>query len=781
MKIFRFCIVLLALGCLVAPAMFFGGCAKSLDGNTDANLAPEVWFVNVPPENSQSSVNPIINWYGQDEDGQIDYYRYLVVREDVMGEALGGMPADWNPQAEPLTADQLASYVAINLLEIHDTMWTVLLVRADSTDPHSSNIIPMSAEMQDPVRTYVPQFVFVQAFDEEGMGSEIAFRRFLRNDNPPGTRIVAFVEGVPFINSVFESGPATGIRLRWQGSDVIDYPTDAPPFEFQWKLFGPYSDEELDELLETYRSTVFVTNDARIFKFNDSLGLDSFLTIDTSTVPWDTILDSTTIRGAMFITCDTSFDNGADTIINDGDTLYRDCDTLGIDSIQTSNIWGTVDTLLRVYDEDFYTGRFSNGTNTYRLADSSHDEFGNIWVTDMQETIYDAYWNAPAVTTQAGTFIFVVRSRDDASVPDLTPAWRAFTVINPQHERDVLVMNWSSSAHENKALEDSLSAYWNEAIDNWVAETGHHDVDFDPALDVLDISPYVTDNKMLELILKYKVAIMTQDAAVSGTWSSVGEPVQNTMVALQTGVNVWVTARVPLTAGGSFLIAAPHQAVTAPGAYQYFFGIEEVTFPGWGSHITNFFDGFGYGLPRTEHFIGTLSLDDDQWPELSIDTTRLRTRYHWAGWIPTEQPYGAAQPFMPYLAEFGALPQVGWCVRTYDTEPMYLFKSMYGNEHPLIADLSFHGRPVAIRLNRGLFRTVHFMFTPLALEPETGQQIVNHVMSWLYDGRLEFSTSKRVDNNSTALSADLEDRYWQAYWNANGDRETFYELLKDAY
>jgi len=765
MNTFRNSIILLALGGLILTAMFLGGCSKTLEGDTYANEKPEVWFVNVPPEDSRSSVNPIVNWYGQDRDGQIDYYRYIVVREGDMGAAMGR--TDWNPLDDPLTETDLATYVSDYLGDLSDTLWTVLLVRADSTDPHTSNIIPMSAEMEDPVMTFVPQYVFVQAFDEEGLGSDIAYRRFLRNDNPPNTRIVAFIEGVPFINSVLPSGPATGIRLRWQGSDVIDYPTDAPPFEFQWKLFGPYSDAEYDALIDSFLVPVFVTNDAQVFKFGlppDSVGVDSFLTVDTTVTPWDTTLDSTSIRylSTALIVCDTTYENGVE---------VESCDTILIDTLEGSNVYGTMDTLLRVYDDDFL-----NSDEFYRVADSSYDEFGNIWVTDERETIYDVYKDAPADTTQTGTFIFVVRSRDDAEVPDLTPNWRSFTVINPQHERDVLVVLWSNSADENKSSDDSTRVFWDIAINDWIDDGRVGDVIFDSALDIRHVSAYTQHNAMLQLILRYKVAIMIQDAEVSGQWSVHGQAVQNTITALQTGVNVWVAARVPL---GSHATGSPLAVDFASPDYQYFFGVQQSTFPGWSSGFFNNQDGYGFGLPRTEHFIGTLSLDEDKWPELSVDTTRLRTRYRWAGWIPDSLNPGGF-PFYPYLDTPGALPQVGWCVRTFDTEAMYLFKSVYGNEHAQFTNLSFHGRPVSLRLNRGLFRTVHFMFTPLALEPTSAAIIIDEVMDWLYDGRVELTPGGRTDRHAV-LSADLESRYWQCYWNANGDAETFHELLKNAY
>ncbi len=753
-------IVLTLTALVILTASFFSGCAKRLEGETYANEKPIVWFVNVPPEGAKSSVNPIVNWMGQDRDGQIDFYRYLVVREDEIGDSLS-KPSGWNPSSEPLSEAEVRAFVDDMLLGMPDSLWTVLLVRADSTDPHSSNIIPMSAQMDDPVRTYVPQFVFVQAFDEEGLGSDVAFRRFLRNDNPPETRIVAFIPNVPFINSVLPSGPATGIRFRWQGSDAVDYPTDAPPFEFQWKLFGPYSDSLFLELIDSFETTVFVTNDARVFKFG----------LPPDTIGWDTIwIDSPTIFDTVPVLLPTSM-IVCDTTYVGGDPVET-CDTIHIDTLRGSNVYGVVDTLLRVYDDDFLNSVFD------RVADSSHDEYGNVWVTDTRDSIYNAYGNAPSDTTQSGRFVFVIRSRDDAHVPDLTPAYESFVVIDPKHERDILVSNWSGSGHDNIAIQDSARNFWDRAIGAWIndpAGNDHTGVVFEPDIDYMSNMSTLPDTAFLKLLLKYKLSLVLQDAVQSGTWSNRSDrnKYANTLVGLQTGVNVWVMARVPL--GRHLAYTESLRIHTALPPYQFFFGVQQTTFPGWGEGLRQGGDGYGYGRPRPEHFIGTLSLDPDQWPELAIDTALLRTRYEWNGSLEPLAP-----PFYPYLSELGALPQTGWCVRTFDTEVMYLFKSLYGQEHAIRSELSFHGRPVAIRLNRGLFRTVHFMFSPLAIEETAGFEMINGVLSWLYDGRVEL-TSAGKNTRHQSLASDLSSRYWQAYWDANGDRETFYELLLNAY
>jgi hypothetical protein len=94
-------------------------------------------------------------------------------------------------------------------------------------------------------------------------------------------------------------------------------------------------------------------------------------------------------------------------------------------------------------------------------------------------------------------------------------------------------------------------------------------------------------------------------------------------------------------------------------------------------------------------------------------------------------------PFYPYSdTSFGpldALPQVGWMVRDFATEAMYTYKSLYGAIHLIDPALSFDGRPVMIRLDRGKFRTAHSLFTPLALEATSAQKLVDAVLNWMYE------------------------------------------------
>ncbi|MCP4686204.1 MAG: hypothetical protein GY867_12265 [bacterium] len=756
-KYSKYLFCLLAVGILAIS--FMAGCTSKLDGEMVENQKPIVWFVNIPPEDARSSVNPIINWVGQDRDGQVDFFRYIVIRQDVVGTAIGAA-AD-----STLTEQDMRDYVNAHLGGLPDSLWTILHVldanQNEDGGPRTSNIIPMSAEIADPVLTFVPQIVFVQAFDEEGLGSDVAFRRFYRNDNPPNTRIVGFVNDVSFINADEPGGANTGIRIRWDASDVIDYPTDPPPFEFEWKLFGPYSDDDFDELQDSFLIPVFIANDARVFRFNQPEVCDTVIVgVDTTITCYPTAL----------IVCDTTYVAGSEVI---------DCDTHLIDTISQSGIYGTLDTLFRVLDDDF-----QSSTDHFNVvADSSDDGFGGTWVTDTRDSLFNVYWNFPSDTSIEYNFFFWIRSRDDAKVPDLTPAWEPMKVIDPKHERDILVVNWALSDPSQLGWTDSLDASWNAYIQNWIA-TRSETIEYDPSLDYIPIGLYTsgTDQpKYLRFLLSHKIVINMQDVPSSFIWSQDNHGLmQHTYTALQTGVNMWVAAR---TAYGSHGFLQGPATDVCSNLYRYYFGMEGYKFDGWGGYAVDQNEAW-----RIEDFLGALSLDESRWPDVAIDSALLHRRYQWWG------PYHWSKDSLDLQGRFampgnadqmplGALPGVGWAVRSTDTEAMYLYHSLYGPEHFLGKDFSYNGRPVAHRLNRGMFRTVHWLFTPMPFDTTTMQVTVNNVLDWMWDGHNYEQLTQLSGAGKGSLiqtsAAEAKERYWNAYFNANGDKDEFYRLLNE--
>ncbi len=467
------------------------------------------------------------------------------------------------------------------------------------------------------------------------------------------------------------------------------------------------------------------------------------------------------------IVCDTSFDALGNPVI--------DCDTIFIDTITTSSVYGTIDTILRVLDDDFVNSTF------YRVADSSDDGFGGSWVYDTQDSMFNIFWNAPSDSTIERRFVFWVRSRDDAKVPDLTPSYQAFRSINAKHERDLLVVIMAKAAMRGGPTRNVQRAYWDSVVNLWIQtrpdaaeivwNTG---IDF-TNVDFLDRDTATLGSFMMRL-LSHKVCVLLSDGAESSNWrdaatSNPGAKASAVFTAMQTGVNVWVAMRVPV---GSFGVSSLASTVTPSLTYRYFFGVEQVAYSGFIA------ESMWPRVRRVDDFNAALSLNPTLWSDIHIDTARLHGLYEWLWTVSPPDSVGYRFQWDSTLA---ALPEVNWQIRTFDTEVQYLYGSIYGNEeHVHGYEFTFAGRPVAHRLNRGLFRSAHWLFTPMPFVQEEVLPVVFNMLDWLYDGRLVFDASsgaaivntEGVANPMTVQQA--RDRFWKAYDGAQGDTEEFYRL-----
>ena len=66
----------------------------------------------------------------------------------------------------------------------------------------------------------------------------------------------------------------------------------------------------------------------------------------------------------------------------------------------------------------------------------------DVWVTDQQTTIYDVFKDVPNITkTSQYKFVFWVRARDDGYVPDPTPSFSQFLVVEALFEKSVAVFD----------------------------------------------------------------------------------------------------------------------------------------------------------------------------------------------------------------------------------------------------------------------------------------------------------------------------------------------------
>lgn len=632
-----------------------GGCPATLTGEQDTNKAPVVRFVNVPPAGTKVSVNPTVYWVGTDVDGQIAMFRYIVRRED----ELGGLTPD--------------DYITQTLPTVSENAWTYIEVTIEN--PGTQTQVPMSAELDDPVNAFVPQYVFVQAYDDEGMGSQIVYRIFQRNDYPPNTKITRTVEGQIFIDAPVPGGVTTGIRLTWEGSDPD---LEDESFEFDWRLYGPYTDAEYQTLIDSLVDSAFVTADAQVYfqGSNDSLFL-----------------------------CDTTFD-GVNPVVS--------CDTLLVDTVTKSNAFGTLSEYFQVDDP------LIDSLQLNRLVETS-----NGWVTSVRDSIYNVYRFQPEDSTVQRHFVFWIRSRDAAGVADLTPAFLMINVILPRYERDVLLLDFypiSRSGKINSPPQDTVSNYFRTMLTNWKP-----DVDFVDSIDHRPRRAAGTKGGLpLKIALQYKAIILYNDglkAALTGVPDVAG----GISTGLESGVNMWTMFRGPKKSSTDEPAVQPPfpQDLQPSGIELDYFGVSGFVHSGW-----QFFASRVNGA-RIEDFTGAHSLNPAEWPDLEVDSAQLHRRIDWDFILdplhdPGPPPWATWRPDTPYV------PEINWISRATGTEPLYLYESAYGRKHPLGFYHSFEGAPVAIRYETDLFRTSWFAFTPMFIRDDQMQQVFNKMMDWIY-------------------------------------------------
>ena len=666
---------------LAAAVLWIGllvsGCTDTLQGERNANQAPVVHFANIPPDGQPFSRNPIVYWYGTDVDGLIDHYRYHVATASKMGSL--------SPDA----------YLATLI----DDDWIYIDVDPASADPKTTQTISLVADTSNPVRGFVSQWVFLQAFVLEGLGSQIVYRMFSRNDNPPTTNILDYKSSNPFVNAPRPGGIVTGVRISWTGADKIDYPTDPPPFEFQWRLYGPYTADQLLTIMTNYFMTAFQTADGFIYK-----------------------------KGDTFTVCD---------------TIYTDVDTTVACSSWVIGVNQNIPSYLGSFVPyfDINNPNFVTNPAYNRIADSSVKRDPEClaglgrnvsdtlcpgvsqWVTDTRDTIYNVYKNDPSDTTVEKKFIFWIRSRDDALVPDPSPAFDTMSVIEPRYERDVFVMDWtvvSAPPPGTRTMGPNSEAspiylWWRDKLVAW-----NPNINFDFRDFGFRAGKY-SAALPLKTILQHKVLILYNDCVnappLDKNWLT---PI---FKGIDAGVNVWVTDRAAM--GGTINDRESPRPGFPGGAvlqatYGFYFGVNKGIYSGWFSHAM--FKRDKAARPTVpdsllrgkapafdvQDCIGGYSLNTALWPNIAYDSVRVRTLYGWTF------GYNFFNPEFPWL------PDIHWAEARYGAEIMYLYKSAYGSRgatHPmgitepiqgLFLDYNFEGATYAHRYNSGLFSTVHF-------------------------------------------------------------------------
>ncbi len=256
------------------------GCSK-LDNKVVkhvTNQSPIVYLVNVPPEDSRYSRNPNLYWYGTDTDGYIDRYQYIVIPEEIHDFDTATIGGNIVPVIKdtiglgliPKLNGSIDSFFVKDIESIPpdkwnpDTVASILSKKIYNSNPYhvpvESIIVMDSIGSKESVRLFahpdtldfISQYIFIRAVDNDGLTSKIwkpgekgghIFRRFSRNNHPPETSIPWDTLGVRVYYCLLDTtGTWKGIKISWEGSDKIDYPTKQPEFLFKWELLGPFED-----------------------------------------------------------------------------------------------------------------------------------------------------------------------------------------------------------------------------------------------------------------------------------------------------------------------------------------------------------------------------------------------------------------------------------------------------------------------------------------------------------------------------------------------------------
>lgn len=381
----------------------------------------------------------------------------------------------------------------------------------------------------------------------------------------------------------------------------------------------------------------------------------------------------------------------------------------------------------------------------------------DVWVKDQQASIYDVFKDVPNITkTSQYKFLFWVRARDDGYVPDPTPSFSQFLVVEALFEKSVAVfdetffkfqssywypksLNFQKTVYYqliNDALQEIFGAgyvpldtltitdtlIYNPHVKTWETDYFHRNItkSSDPAhltQNVPAVKPALTD------ILSHKVIIVVSDQADGALNEDVnqGGMVSNAYFGMDMGASGWYMGR--------NLSTGVNNQTTLPGLYPLstgfstHFGFAEIEHEGWEYYtVGRAFHQPAYPPIWNEQFIGAYSMVPDLFPQIDIDLDSLLSRYY----LLDDSVY-FPNPAKLDTHFWAGLPEVGAGTRTTDASPVYLYisKDSVGS--------SLNGKVMGVAQDLNGTRSLAFLFTPLSVRPEQANQLFRVSLTWLMD------------------------------------------------
>jgi|GEM_PF-3450183 len=668
----------LLLGVTVILALT--GCGRlTPKGVFPPNNPPEVFFANIPVDSTTFSINPILYWYGTDNDGTIEQYQYSVKRDTVIAEYLAAKgitgtaslpelfiqhaPDEefdwvtiWVDSVQTSTRDQIRLYASF------DTNY-VVLVDETCDPPCTTYLIDCEIDSVDfkvidgdmivvkdtlnCISESIQQYMFIRAIDDDDSASTIKYRQYLRNNHWPQTKIENAIEfsAKVYFNSSSPTVTYPGIPITWTGSDSADYPRQQPDFEYWWRVFGPFTDSA-----------------------------------EAAAVA-DTVLVDTALANSLLV-------------YDSGDSL-------------------TADGWVRREMEEWTT---SNAT-----------EFIDLWRKEP-----------PSATSREGYFLFEVRTRDDAFAEDPTPSRVTFKAIDAKKERPILFIddvNYRGNQEplspmgsgidgqiDETLLRNKIFTVLREATENWPepVEMDENSDDYYRRANGYGAGYPQTDIP-LELLARYRLVLIVDDDA--STPVDVAEKARLAEY-MNIGGNVWIFGRNSLLVGS----ANPH-AITEPWVYpagpfaDFYFDAEGLYLVIWSRQAYKYVSGQYVFTEGIDDFIGAMPTGaamDDDFPALAVDTNLTQDFF---------VPPGVRTLVGIEDFRFYTIPDANFIEKGTAAEAVYTYVSRYaGAAFP-------HDKVCAIRYVgpsqfNPVFKSALFAFSPYAIQHDQIVEVFRLMLAW---------------------------------------------------
>jgi len=391
------------------------------------------------------------------------------------------------------------------------------------------------------------------------------------------------------------------------------------------------------------------------------------------------------------------------------------------DYLDTTDLLGTIDTL-----------------DQSKLIMTSIDTATNSeWLTADQVTVFDLFRNEPVVdTTRSGWFVAKSTARDDAFVPDPSPAFVAFKAVQPKFENELIVnltISWATAnafivgamnLDERMIMPggtdtvtvfpvDSVTAYAREIFE----AAGYGDALFFTPQDAL-----ITPTR--ELLARYRNYVLLDAGPSEGRREKTFTTTHFDVLAeyMDLGGNVWVWAPVPFAAFATTQ-TAKLVGFTAQDMPTRYFDVKGMYVPKWSDLYAAWASQFAcdpdtcWAPPPNDQLVRALAIQGKGFDDLVFDLERT-----WPYIVKREYEY-----------QYAGAPGTAYFARDLFSEPLFLIDSYYGDFVPdSLREYieSLQGRVCGLRYDARTFRSAVFGFSWWLLPKDQAVGVVEKMMAW---------------------------------------------------